>query len=488
MGRVAQRRAPLAAVPDRPQRVVLYRRVSALMGRGGDDFLSPEIQLADLRRCTAGMVEVGDPIDDIGETGRTFDRDGLDKIRKMVERGEVDAVAFFNISRLGRNALEGLLFVAALEKAGVRILSATEHIDTSTAVGKMMLTNMLAVAQLQSDQIGESWSRTIAVRASQGKHHQVPYGYRRPKGGRLEPDPVHGPIAAYAFEAYARGVPVGQIAREVSQRRGRSIVTPNLKKWLRNPAYRGHVHSGGEIVVKDAHPALVDEETWERVQARLRADTVAPPRHLAPTWALVGIVFCPDGHRLQRIPTVYRGEPVDRLLCGMGCSRGVGYPCPGIGQPRYAPVEVEVLRQVADYVRLLRTDEAARAARLARRAHSAAQRDELERELGRTAAAIAKLARGWALGDVPDSGYHGPVGELRAAEVELRRQLDALDAPVVTAPPTVVAAAGERMLRLWPDATVPERSRLLRLVVRRVVVRRAARWREPEADRVTVEF
>lgn len=481
------RRRPIQAVPDRPQRVVLYRRVSALMGRGGDDFLSPEIQLSDLRRSTAGMVEVG-IIDDFDITGRTFDREGLDKIRAMVERGEVDAVAFYNVSRLGRNALEGLLFVAELEKHGVRILSATEHIDTSTAVGKMMLTNMLSVAQLQSDQIGESWSRTIAVRAGQGKHHSVPYGYRRPRGGRLEVDPVHGPIAADAFEAYARGVPVGQIAREVSQRRGKSVMTPNLKKWFRNPAYLGHVHSGGEIVVRDAHPPLVDPGTWERVQARLRHDTIAPPRHLAPTWALVGVIFCPAGHRLQRLPTVYRGQPVDRLVCGMGSSRGVGYPCEGIGQPRLAPVEAEVLRQIGAYMRLLRTDEAARAARQAQRALASTRRDELERELGRTRTAMAKLAKGWALGGMSDAEYEQPIAELRAAESELRHQLDALEMPVVTAAARVVAAAGERLIRLWPDATPAERSRMLRAVVRRVVVRRAAFWREPEADRVTVEF
>jgi hypothetical protein len=44
------------------------------------------------------------------------------------------------------------------------------------------------------------------------------------------------------------------------------------------------------------------------------------------------------------------------------------------------------------------------------------------------------------------------------------------------------------LIRLWPEATVAERARLVRLVVRRVVVRRAAFWREPECDRVTVEF
>jgi site-specific DNA recombinase len=444
------RRRPLSAVPDRPQRVVLYRRVSALMGRGGDDFHSPDIQLATLRQATVGMVEV-DIIDDIGETGTTLDRAGIHKIRAMVERHEVDLVAFMNASRLGRNVLESLLFVKWLEDRGVGV-------------------------------------DTIHLRALAGKHHGKPFGYRHVKEQPIQPHPVNGPIVTWVFEAYARGEPIGKIARVVSDRRGLGTPTVNVKKWLRNPVYLGHVTASGQIVVKHAHPPLVGEEVWERVQARLRADRVAPPRHLAPTWPLVGLVVCPDGHRLQRLPTVYRGELVDRLTCGRGSSRGAGHPCPGVGQPRLAPVEAEVLRQVAGYIRLLRTDEASRVARVARRAHSLAQRGELERELGRTRTAMARLSKRWALGELVDAEYEGPRDELRAAEAELVRQLDVLDAPVVSAPPRVIAQAGERMLRLWPDATVAERARLLRLVVRRVVVRRAVRWREPEADRVTVEF
>lgn len=406
----------------------------------------------------------------------------------MVEAGQVDAVAFYNISRLGRNVLEGLLFVAQLERRGVRILSATEHIDTSTAIGKMMLTNMLSVAQLQSDQIGESWSRTIATRADKGLHHGRPVGYRQVKSRPLQPDPIAGPIITWVFKAYARGEPIGQIARTVSDRRGLSTATVNVKRWLRNPVYLGHVTAGGEIVVYAAHPPLVDQQTWDKVQRRLARDRVAPSRHLDPTWPLVGLCFCPDGHRLQRRPTMCRGVPVDRLVCGRGATRGAGHPCPGIGEPRLAPVEAEVLRQTAEYLRLLRTDPAARARRNAQRVAAGVERQELERGLGRTRSAMTKLAKAWAVDDVPDAAYHANMVELRAAEAELVRQLDEFGQPVVTMSPRQAAGAADELLRLWPDATVAERARLVRLVVRRVVVRRPARWREPEADRVTVEF
>jgi hypothetical protein len=266
------------------------------------------------------------------------------------------------------------------------------------------------------------------------------------------------------------------------------MFTANIKTWFHNPVYLGHVHAGGEVVAFAAHPPLTDQPTWDAVQRRLARDTKAPARHLDPTWSLVGLIYCPHGHRLQRMPTVYRGGRVDRLTCGMGVSRGVAQACDGIGNPRLEPVEAEVLRQVRNYMGLLRTDDAARAARMARRAHSGLERAELERALFKTQGGITRLSKGWALGDVPDTGYYGPMGELRAAEVELRRQLDGLVEPAVLASPDEAADAAGVLLELWPDATFAERGRMLRAVVLRVVVRRAAFWREPEADRVSVEF
>lgn len=484
---MARRRA-LRAVPDQPQRAVLYRRVSALMGRTGEEFHSPELQLEAMRRMAAGagLREVA-VVDDIDVSGQTFSRAGIDRIRAMVQAGEVDVVALYDLSRLGRDLADSLDFIRWLRDHGVSVMSSQERID-DTPEGQYMLGQFLGLAQLYGRQIGRRWSEVIARRAHKGFHHGRPIGYQRVRGRPLVPDPLLGPVVTDAFRAYARGVPIGHIAHDIAERTGRRMHTANIKKWLRNPAYLGHVHADGEIVAFGAHPALVDQVTWDAVQRRLARDTVTPPRHLAPTWALVGLVYCPDGHRLQRQPTRYRGRHVDRLICGMGASRGVARACDGIGNPRLDAVEAEVLRQIGDYLRLLRTDDGARAARMARRAQAGVERSTLERELTRTRSAIARLAKSWALGDTPDAAYFGPVAEFRAAEAALQRQLDGLSEPVVMASADEVANAAEVLLELWPDATMAERGRMLRAVVRRVTVRRAGRWREPEADRVDVDF
>lgn len=478
---------PLRAVPDQPQRAVLYRRVSSLMGRSGDDFHSPDLQLEAMRRMAsqAGLREVA-IVDDIDVSGQTFSRAGIDRIRDMVENGRVDVVALYDLSRLGRDLAESLTFIRWLRERGVSVMSSQERID-DTPEGQFMLAQFLGLAQLYGRQVGRRWGEVIARRAAAGHHHGKPFGYTR-IDKRMHPHPVYGPIVTWAFDAYAQGHPIGQIARTVSDRRGTDIATVNLKKLLQNPVYLGHVTAHGEIVAYDAHPPLTNQKIYDAVQARIARDRITPSRHLQPTWSLVGVCFCPDGHRLQRQPSVYRGERIGRLICGRGASRGAGHPCPGIGGPRLDLVEAEVLRQVSEHLKLLGTDEAARAAAAARRSRASVERNQVERELTKTRAAMTKLAKAWAMDEVPDAAYYAPMAELRAAEAELERQVAELAAPAVTATPRATAAAAKRLLGLWPSATVSERSRLIRLVVRRVVVRRASYWREPEADRVTVEF
>ncbi|MGW4467516.1 recombinase family protein [Micromonospora sp. NPDC004704] len=479
-------RRRLTAVPDNPARVVLYVRVSALFGRGGEDFHSPDVQLSAMRRVTAGLREVGE-IKDIGETGRDFERAGIDRIRRMAERREIDAVAIYDVSRFGRNVRESLVFLAWLAEQGVTILSACEQVDTSTPAGRLMLTNMLAIAEYRSDEIGRNWAATIARRAGQGKQHGRRIGYLN-VDGRLVPDPLLGPVVTKAWLDYAAGVKISRIARDVADGQGKSITTANLKVWFRRAVYLGHTVSNGEIVKRDTHLPLVDQRTWDLVQLRLARDRTTPPRALEVTWALVGIIHCAIcGSRLQRQPgRSAKGVEVQRLCCGAGSNRGVAEPCRGIGFPVLARVEAEVLRQVAAYTRLLRTDDAARSEQLARRHTARADAATLRRRLTQLQDAGTKLTKAWALGDVPDAEYRPARAELATEADTLRARLSELGDVEVRQTPEQAATAAEAMLALWPDMDEGDRSLALRAVIKRIEVRRADRWREPEADRVTV--
>ncbi|MGW1059309.1 recombinase family protein [Micromonospora rubida] len=470
-------RRRLAAVPDRPARVVLYRRVSALMGRGGDDFHSPDVQLSAMRRATHGLQEIA-VIDDIDRPGTNFAREGTDQIRRMARAGQIDAIAVYDVSRFGRDVLESLLVLRELSESGVRVISATEHIDTSTPSGEHMLINLLNVAQLRAREIGRSWAGAIARRAEAGKHHGKPLGYIR-RDKRMIPDPVLGPAITEAYRRYAAGDPIGQVTGYLAGLRGVAMANSNVKHLLRSPVYLGKVVADGQILPGE-HDPLTDQDTWDRVQQRLDDEAGTPPRTLAHSWSLVGLVECPAGHKLQRQGT--------RLICGQRRGDTKGGDCAGVGSPLRDPVEAEALRQVAAYAARLRTDAGVRAARLARVDRSRGDRTRLERDVAGTRAAMVRLATAHARDQLPDAVYQEALADLRLAEeaavAELARLAPAVDAPT----PEDEAAMVDQLLLLWPDMTMRERGRALRAVVDRVEVRATDRWRQPESERVFVHF
>lgn len=486
----------LAAVPDRPSRAVVYRRVSALMGRGGDDFHSPDLQLAAVRRHLGplGLREVA-VVDDIDVTGRTFARDGLDQVRAMVEAGAVDVIAVYDLSRLGRNAGEALRFIKWLRDHKVGLISTVEKID-DTPEGQFILGQFLLLAEMYSNQLGRRWSELIAHRARSGKAHgPVPIGYVRAELGAV-PDPVLGPLVAEVFRRYADGEPASQLCRLLTAARGQPTRIQAVKRVLTNPFYVGQVATwGGQSrnsttkptsVTAGEHVALVDQHTWDRVQERVRRESYTPKRLLAVSHELVSLGFCAAcGGRTQRRVMSERTGRVARLRCGAHAAKA---GCVGCGTPRLDAVLAIVLERLAERTSALREDPTAALLVDAERARAAGDVEALRRELGETRRAATRIADGWARGTVTDASYQTLSARYAEQETELQRRIDELDRVGARPAPAAYATLMEKLLALWPELTVEQRNRALKDVVRRVVISKPTRWREPLDGLVTVQF
>lgn len=489
-------RRRLAAVPDRPRRVVLYVRVSAVMGRSGDDFHSPEVQTAAMRRVTAGMQEVDLIDDDIDQTGRTFSREGIDKIRILAEARAIDAVAVYDVSRFGRNVLESLQFLSWLAERGVTIVSATEQIDTSTPSGRWMLTNLLAIAEMRSDEIGNNWGQIIARRAAAGKHHgRPPIGYRRRDDGVLEPDPVEGPAIARLFEAYATEATVRQIVRDFHKATGRTLHINTVKRLIRNVTYRGHVRLrpggvAGAVEVPNAHEPLVNERTWEKAQARHLRDTRIPAHIAAPRYALTGLGRCGvcEGTTSHRPESKRSGRPgtTIRIFCSQ--RHAVFNACTGCGSSDEAKVVAAVLERVEGYISELRFNLGARAAQMARADRAGLDAAAVKAELKATRKAKVRAAEGWARGLMDDTTYNGTMAALDATEARLLEAQSQLEKAAELPDPNSVIALGERLLRLWPKMDGPKRNRALRGLIKSVTIMPPVRYRQPPSERIHIEW
>ena len=76
-----------------------------------------------------GHEVIGESFDD-NVSGMHFNREGIDKIYEVVEAGKIEAIIVKDLSRLGRHRTQTALFIDYLRERNVRVLSATENIDT----------------------------------------------------------------------------------------------------------------------------------------------------------------------------------------------------------------------------------------------------------------------------------------------------------------------------------------------------------------------
>ena len=127
---------------------------------------------------------------DEGLSGRSLDRPGLQAALADVREGRATALVVTKLDRLSRNTRHILALVEDdFASNGVALVSIAETLDTTTAMGKFVVTLLAGLAQMEREQIGERTRAALATVKARGRHlGQVRYGKRRDASGRLVDD------------------------------------------------------------------------------------------------------------------------------------------------------------------------------------------------------------------------------------------------------------------------------------------------------------
>ena len=160
-------------------RVWLYYRLS----RDEDEELN---SLTNQRRIIyefaqqKGFEIIGESFDD-NVSGMHFHREGIDKIYEAVEVERIDAVVVKDLSRLGRHRTQTPLLIEYLRDNNVRVLSATENIDTFNENDDLII----GFKQLINDFYARDGSRKVRTGFRQKQKDGIimiaPFGYFKDK-------------------------------------------------------------------------------------------------------------------------------------------------------------------------------------------------------------------------------------------------------------------------------------------------------------------
>lgn len=254
-------------------------------------------------------------------SGRPAFRQMMDDI--MAQKDVIDCVLVYKLSRFGRNAADVLRSLQLLEDFGVHLVSVQESIDSSTQSGRLILSLLSAVAEMERENIRSQFLAAKMHKLQTGgwPGGKAPFGYRS-EAGRLLVFPEEADIVRRVFELYLQSdMTISGVAHALNVSRrdgaeagaagGRVYTYDFVSLILSNPLYCGQIVYGkrksagrgrlpgmsddGVIVVRGCHEAIVSRQVWEEAQEKRKriAESCRRGQREPAVHVLSGLIACP---------------------------------------------------------------------------------------------------------------------------------------------------------------------------------------------------
>jgi site-specific DNA recombinase len=504
----------------------IYARVSSARQKKDQTIGSQTAALREHARQLGADLPEEQVFEDEGHSGATLVRPALEALRDLAAQGCIDVVLCYSPDRLARKFAYQALLIEEFARAGVRV-EFVRGPRGDTPEDQLMVQFQGMFAEYEKAQLMERYRRGKAHRARTGSVNVLsgaPFGYRYLRktdhaGAAYEIIGHEAVLVAEMFRRYADdGASIADLARWLTSQ-GASTRT-GKSRWdrsviwamLRNPAYAGTAVFGKTMAVAGTPalnrvarlqgrsvpravktvdrpetewtripvPAIVDQDTFERAGQRLEDNKRFASRNSKVPSLLQGLAACSAcGYGYYRTSTRTTSKKI------------YYYRCLGSDDYRYEggrvcgnkPVRADYLDTVVwDHITHLLADPALIRAEISKRLEQARtadpvtrQRKRLELALAKATTAITRMIEAFQEQLITIDELRSRMPDLRSRETNLRGQLGALDAQL---------ADQEAYLKLADDlegfltqlrastsgAGVPERQRVLRLLVKDVLV------------------
>ena len=198
-----------------------------------------------------------------------------------------DAILVWKYSRFARNREDSVVYKSMLRKQyNIDVVSISENVgdDKMSILFEAMIE---AMDEYYSINLAEEVKRGMTEKAKRGGVLAVPgFGYSI-KDGKYIINSEQAQIIQKVFKDYLDGKGMLTIAKElnalhITTNRGNPIENRTVEYWLNNPLYIGKIrwnpngrmnrryHANGLIVSDGEHEPIIDMDTWNAVQDKLK--------------------------------------------------------------------------------------------------------------------------------------------------------------------------------------------------------------------------
>ncbi len=126
--------------------------------------------------------------EDVGASGKTLDRLGMNKVLKVMASRQVGAVVTLKLDRFTRSVSDLNALLKESGRSGVALVSIMETLDTSSAGGRLMLNVLAVIAEWEREVIAERTSQALTLKSARGERvgRYAKFGNTYGEGARAE--------------------------------------------------------------------------------------------------------------------------------------------------------------------------------------------------------------------------------------------------------------------------------------------------------------
>ncbi|OIJ13695.1 recombinase [Anaerobacillus alkalilacustris] len=241
------------------------------------------------------------------EEGSSEDWDGRPELQRMMmelRRNIYDGVLVTDQDRLTRDRTDFGLFVRFMKNEGLMLFTLNKTYN-------FMNDDDIFTSGIQSE-MDNHFMRMTKRKLRRGRIQAIkkgvyfgiaPFGYTKDDQKHLSPHPEESKVVQDIFNMYVyEGMNMTEIQeqlelRGIKNRKGKLINVRALSIILDNVAYRGTVHyelTGEDVItVEEAHPALVDSDTFKKAQVLRAERRKVPQSQQKGLYTLSKLVVCP---------------------------------------------------------------------------------------------------------------------------------------------------------------------------------------------------
>lgn len=162
-------------------------------------------------------------VEDPGFSAGTTNRPGLQEVLSMVRSRKVKAVIIYKLDRLTRNQKDLLSLLETFNRFGVRLVSVSEQLDTSSASGRFFISMLGGISEWEKAVISERTEVAInQLRKDRKKFtRHPPLGWRFTSAGKMVQHDSEQQTLQIIQELHRDGLSLRKIGDELV-RRGRT--------------------------------------------------------------------------------------------------------------------------------------------------------------------------------------------------------------------------------------------------------------------------